>query len=96
MFAVTVTFSIHSEHFEAFLPLMRNNAAASKAQEPGCHQFDIATDAARPTEIFLYELYEDANAFQVHLAAEHFKTFDAATAHMIATKTIRTYETVIQ
>lgn len=96
MFAVVVTFSIKPDCLAAFMPLMEQNAATSRSNEPGCNQFDIATDPARANEVFLYELYEDQAAFEAHLGAEHFKTFDAASAPMIAEKSVRTYQQVIQ
>ncbi|MEP2642277.1 putative quinol monooxygenase [Roseobacter sp.] len=96
MFAVTVTLHITPAHWDTFVPLMAQNAARSLADETGCHQFDVATDPAHPHEMFLYELYTDAAAFDVHLNTAHFKTFDTSTAHMIADKTVRTYAQVVQ
>ena len=59
-----------------------------------CHRFDICTDADKPNEVFLYEIYEDAEAFQVHLASDHFKAFDVAIQPMLAGKVVNTYSTV--
>ena len=95
MFAVCVTFQIASGRMDAFLPLMLANAQASLEQEPACHRFDVLTDPDRPEEVALYELYEDATAFDAHLASSHFKTFDAAVADMITDKSVRTYTEVI-
>jgi quinol monooxygenase YgiN len=80
----------------AFLPLMRDNAATSLRDETGCHLFDIATDPGRPDEVFLYELYTDAEAFRLHLLSAHFAAFDAAVSDMIAQKDVRTYAEVIR
>ena len=55
-----------------------------------------AMDAARPDEVFLYEVYADAVAFDAHLASAHFKAFDRATALMIADKIVRTFAQVHQ
>lgn len=96
MFAVIVTFTLKPGAMQAFMPLMTENAATSLSVEPGCHQFDVATDTARPDEVFLYELYTDAGAFEAHLATDHFIAFDAAVADHIATKDVKTYSKVIQ
>lgn len=96
MFAVVVTLTLKPGHMEAFLPLMHDNARASKTTEPGCHQFDVATDSARPDEVFLYELYENAAAFDAHLNAPHFLHFASATDEMISAKIVKTYERVAQ
>lgn len=95
MFAVVVTFDVDPAQMGVFLPAMLDNARTSLTTEPGCHQFDVCTDPARPAEVFLYELYTDAAAFDVHLASAHFKAFDAAVAPMIVAKTVRTYHTVV-
>ena len=96
MFAVIVTFTLKPGAMQAFMPLITENAATSLRVEPGCHQFDVATDPARPDDVFLYELYTDASAFEAHLATEHFIAFDAAVAEHIAAKDVKTYSRVIQ
>lgn len=95
-YAVVVTFRIKPDRLEAFMPLMLKNARMSLDHEDGCHQFDVATDADRPNEVFLYEIYSDRAAFDAHLKADHFLAFDAATTGMIAAKDVRTFQTVVQ
>lgn len=96
MFAVVVTFSIKSGCLAQFMPLMLQNAETSLRTEPGCHQFDVATDPARADEVFLYEIYENKAAFEAHLASPQFKKFHAASAPMIAGKSAKTYQQVYQ
>lgn len=93
-FAVTVTFTLRSGEAAAFLPKMIDNAATSLANEPGCLQFDVATDDARPDDVFLYEVYTDPEAFDAHLASAHYISFDAATTPMIEGKRAVTYNEV--
>ncbi len=81
---------------EAFLPLMLENARASVADEPDCHQFDVCTDPARPDSVFLYELYTDLAGFDAHRQTPHYKRFDGAVAAMIEAKDVRTFATVHQ
>lgn len=89
MYIVTVEFTIHPERMPVFMPLMVDNARASRAQEPGCRQFDVCLDPAAPNIVFLYEVYDDRAAFDAHLATAHFKRFDAAVAPMLASKAVR-------
>ena len=96
MYAVVVTLTLKPDQMNSFMPLMRRNAETSLTEEPGCRQFDVATDPARPEEVFLYEIYDSADAFAAHLSSGHFKDFDAATAEMIADKTVQTYSEVAQ
>jgi (4S)-4-hydroxy-5-phosphonooxypentane-2,3-dione isomerase len=94
MFAVCVTFQIVPAEMTAFMPLMLQNAATSREQEPGCHRFDVLTDEARPDHVFLYELYTDSAAFDVHCASSHFQAFNTATNGMIIGKEVATWARV--
>jgi len=91
MFVVTVTFTLRSGAAEAFLPLMLTNARTSLAEEAGCRHFDVCVNAKAPDTVFLYEVYDDRDAFNVHLASPHFRRFEEATAGMVADKLIRTF-----
>ena len=94
MFVVTVEFEIRPGGFDAFLPLMLENARASRAIEPGCRQFDVCTDGTRPGTVFLYEVYDDRLAFEAHLASEHFRRFDHAVQNLLANKVVRSMERI--
>ncbi|MGP6088971.1 putative quinol monooxygenase [Antarctobacter jejuensis] len=96
MFAVVVTFEIKPEGAGAFLDLVTQNAHASVRDEPGCHQFDVCADPARPGEVFLYELYDDQAAFEAHMTTTHFISFDADSAPFVLSKSVRTYAQVFQ
>lgn len=91
MYIITVEFTIHPERMAAFMPLMVDNARASREQEPGCRQFDVCLDPAAPNLVYLYEVYDDRAAFDAHLATAHFRSFDAAVRDMVAAKTVRSY-----
>ncbi|MCR9175718.1 MAG: antibiotic biosynthesis monooxygenase [Alphaproteobacteria bacterium] len=89
MYVVTVEFVIKQDQVEAFAPLMAANAAASVRDEAGCSQFDVCWDPEGKPVCFLYEIYDDATAFQAHLASAHFKSFDAQVTDMVAEKSVR-------
>ena len=92
MYVVTVEFEIKTDKLDEFRGQMVANARASREREPGCRQFDVCADPAKPQLIYLYEVYDDRAAFDAHLAAEHFKTFDRTVAPWIAAKAVRIYE----
>jgi quinol monooxygenase YgiN len=94
MYAVCVRFDIAAGQMPAFLPLIRANAAASARDEAGCHRFDVLTDAGRPNEVFLYELYADRAAFDLHMTMAHFHVFDRASAALITAKQVDTWDEV--
>lgn len=92
MFAVVVDFVIKPGRMEDFLPLMHLQGKNSLEREPGCRHFDICRDAGAPDTIVLYEIYDDAAAFDHHLASDHYRTFDATVTEMLARKTVRRLE----
>ena len=89
MLAACVDFEIDPESLDVFLPIMQKNASGSLANEAGRHQFDITQDPQNPTKIFLYELYDDAAAFETHKQASHYLEFNEATSGMITAKSVR-------
>lgn len=89
MFVVVVEFEVRAEARERFLALVRDNAATSHRDEPGCRQFDVCLDPQSPTTVFLYELYDDRAAFDRHLTLPHFRAFDAATGSLVLSKRVR-------
>ena len=91
MYVITVLFGLKPGTHERFMPLMLANARQSREKEKGCRQFDVCTDPQSADSVFLYEVYDDRAAFDDHLATEHFKSFDAEVAPMIANKQVRSF-----
>lgn len=46
---------------------------AASAQEPGLLEYRVHRDTEDPHAFFLFEVYEDAAAYDDHLASEHFQ-----------------------
>ena len=88
MYTVTVEFEIREGFETAFLERVQQQARDSLALEADCHRFDVSANTGPPLRVFLYELYTDAAAFDAHLASDHFKSFDAGVAEMIARKSV--------
>ncbi len=94
MFCVCVTFEVAPENHDEFVSRVRTFADDSR-QEQGCHTFEVWTEQGQPGAIFLYENYEDRGAFDAHLAAPHFRTFDADVAPYRRKTAIVTWDTQI-
>jgi quinol monooxygenase YgiN len=88
---VTVVFTIHAAHYQAFMQAMVGNARTSLQDEPGCRQFDVCESPAQPGKVFLYEVYDSEADFQAHLAAPHFLQFNALTAPWVSEKAVEIY-----
>lgn len=87
-FTVLVRFRIADGSMASFLPLMIENAEASRRDEPGCERFDVLQPEGETDCILLYEIYRDRAAFDEHCASPHFKRFDAATRPLVAEKQV--------
>ena len=90
MFVVTVLFWIKPDDAARFETAMLENARLSLANEPGCRQFDVCK--GQDGQIFLYEAYDTAQAFEDHKATSHFLEFDSKTAPWVAHKEVWIYE----
>lgn len=91
MHAVVVTFRIKPEFYANFRHEILANAADSLANEQGCRAFEVCESPSR-SAFFLYELYDDSNAFDHHLASEHFIKFNATTSSWVIEKWVQRYE----
>jgi (4S)-4-hydroxy-5-phosphonooxypentane-2,3-dione isomerase len=96
MLAVCVDFEVDPASLDAFLTIMQKNASTSLANEVGCHQFDITQESENPTKIFLYELYDDAVAFDLHKKASHYLEFNRLVSEMVITKSVRLLKKISQ
>lgn len=88
MFCVAVTFDIEPTSFNTFLDRVRRQAKDSLALEPLCHKFDVLIADDLSARVFLYELYEDRDAFDAHLRSAHFLAFDREVAPIVVDKKV--------
>lgn len=85
-FVIIVDFRLEPGARASFRPLMDANACASVREEPGCRRFDVVEPEGEPDRILLYEIYDDAAAFDVHCRMPHFLSFDAESAPLVREK----------
>ncbi len=88
MFVIAVHFSIKPDHIDAFRQIVIRQAINSKTHEPGCLQFDVCEDPAKPGHFFLYELYTNPAAFDAHKQTPHFTEFSSSVEGMIESKEV--------
>ena len=93
-FVVAVQFGIAPAHMDAFMQEMVANARSSREREPGCLVFDVCVDPGQAAQVFLYEVYRDAAAFEQHKREPHFLEFDRKVSAWILNRAIRTYTLV--
>ena len=66
-----------------YLAALQENGAAS-VHEPGCRDFIITVSQKDPNHVFIFEVYDDAAAFEAHRQTDHFKKYAATSKGMIA------------
>lgn len=86
-FGLVVEFQVKPECLERFHELLALNARASVTKEPGCRQFDVLESLEDPCRVVLYEVYDDASAFDAHKAQAHTQTFLAAAKELVTKQT---------
>lgn len=91
MIAVTVTFEIAPEHVEAFRVGVLQHAKNSLSEE-GCRRFDVCVDPENAHRYFLYEMYDDMAAFEVHQGMDYFAKFGATIAEWVTGKHLAVWE----
>ncbi|MCS6779893.1 MAG: antibiotic biosynthesis monooxygenase [Geminicoccaceae bacterium] len=68
---VVAEFKVRPGRMDDFLPLIEQHARNTRAHEPGCLQFDVVRDGEDPDRAFVYEVYRDEAAFELHKAAPY-------------------------
>ena len=94
MFSLTVQLEVRAEDREEFLAAITENAAASVRDEPGCHRFDVTAVEGDGHRFALYELYDDAEAFEVHRRTPHFAAWRQV-ADRVLTSQVNTRGTLV-
>ncbi len=83
-FVIIAEFEARPEHVDEFLAAAQQDARLAVAREPGCRQFDVNVPNDAPHKVVLYEVYDDATAFEAHLKTPHLAEFRAAADKMVA------------
>lgn len=86
---ILVEFDLNPGASQDFLRLVTENAAASVRDEPGCRRFDVLVPEGSEAPVVLYEIYDDAAAFDAHLRTPHYRAFDDATRSLVRGRTVR-------
>ncbi|WP_027351668.1 putative quinol monooxygenase [Halotalea alkalilenta] len=92
-FVVIAEFDLKPQDRERFLELAREDARASVANEPGCHQFDLLISEEDPNLVVLHEVYDDRAAFESHLQMPHYIPFRDGSESMVTDKRVHFFHT---
>jgi quinol monooxygenase YgiN len=83
MLVVHAVVPIDDDSREQALEMAADLAAQSRS-ESGVIEYRVTTDIEAPTQIRVFEKYEDETAFHEHLGTDHFQAFAAALPEHLA------------
>lgn len=84
MIAVIATLTIQAEKIAEFEAVFTELAAKVRANEPGCHAYQLCKSRTVPNTYKVLELYADAAALQAHGSSDYFKAAGPALGGVLA------------
>ena len=66
---LVVDFTVRTGHKAQFLEIFREHASRTLENEDGCLQFEVCDPVEHGNRVFVYEMYADADALEVHKAS---------------------------
>jgi (4S)-4-hydroxy-5-phosphonooxypentane-2,3-dione isomerase len=75
MHLIFVKQRIKADHIAAFEEEIRRHVAYTRQHEPGCVQFDVATDKKDPRTYYFVEVYRDDAALAAHRASPSLEIY---------------------
>lgn len=85
MYIVAVNVHVLPNHVEDFKSAIFKNHEGTR-QEPGNLRFDVLQDREDPNRFFLYEVYENEDAFKAHQQTQHYLTWRETVQDWMAEK----------
>lgn len=82
---------IDPAQLEAYNVAVKEHIETAVRVEPGVLVLYAVSDKDRPTQVKVFEIYRDVEAYKSHLESDHFKKYKATTETMVKSlKLIRT------
>lgn len=86
---IFVTMRIKAEHVDDFKKELRRHVGYIRQHEPGCVQFDVATDKADTRTFHFVEIYRDDAAVAAHRASPSLEIFRPRIAPWTETRDVK-------
>ena len=80
---------------ENYLAAIKEVGAAAIKTEPGCSEFDVTVSQKDPNHLFIFEVYNNAAAFEAHLKSDHYKKYAAAAKDIVAKREVHPLSSVV-
>lgn len=86
--AVVVRYRVRPDRTAELMALLKAHVARTKANEPGCVQFDILIPHREADTVHLYEVYADESAFAAHNASPGLADYKARSEPLLLERAI--------
>lgn len=74
---------IDPAYLEEYKAAVKEQIEAAVTTEPGVVMLYAVHDKVIPTNVTVFEIYADADAYKSHIETPHFKKYKTGTAHMV-------------
>ncbi|MBN7816880.1 putative quinol monooxygenase [Algoriphagus pacificus] len=74
---------IFPEFLDEYISILKEESNASVNNEPGVISIFPLVQKENPTQIRILEFYQNQEAYQSHIASEHFQYYKKSTLHMV-------------
>lgn len=78
MITVLARFEMQQGKEGMALEALAQMGEAVKTEEPGCLIYSVTRGKVNPREIYVYEIYRDTEAFEMHRKTPHMRALQAA------------------
>jgi quinol monooxygenase YgiN len=86
-------FDLDPDQYNNFIVAAKVEAAGA-VQDPGVHEFDVATATSTKNHVLLFEVYDNAAALEAEMATDRYKAYQEKTKSMIVKSTVTPYSSV--
>lgn len=94
MLVVTVQFQAKTECVAEFREAILFQARSSRENEIGCRQFDVCQSVEDPTLFTVYEIYDDAAAFEIHKTSPHSQITQGKVPDLLVSRDLRIWNRI--
>jgi quinol monooxygenase YgiN len=74
---------IDPAQLDAYRAAVQEQIDAAIRKEPGVLVLYAVSEKDNPTHVRVFEIYRDRNAYEAHLASDHFKKYKTTTQDMV-------------
>ncbi len=82
----TVTYEVEASDLNLFRASINQHAETTRQREIGCTRYDVSYGADRATMCLTYAMFEGPEAFNHHLASDHYYLFREISAPWVISR----------